>query len=46
MGDHTLNFLLKKASFANPILTQLVKEGRLPEICLHIIEELLFLMRG
>jgi len=46
MGDHTLNFPLRKASPANPILTQLVKEGLLPEIHLDIIKEFLFLVGG
>jgi len=46
LGDHTLNFPLRKASSANPILRQLVKEGLLLEIHLDIMEKFLFLVRG
>ena len=46
MGDHTLNFPLRKASLGNPILAQLVEKGLFPKICLDIVEEFLFLVEG
>jgi len=46
MGDNTMDFSLRKASPANRILTQLVKEGLLSKIHLDIIEEFLFLVGG
>jgi len=45
-GRSHSEFPLRKASPANPILTQLVKEGLRPEVHLDIIEEFLFLVGG
>jgi len=45
MGNHALNFLLREATPANPIFTQLVIEGLLLEIHLDIMEKFLFLVR-
>jgi len=46
MRNHALNFLLREAMLANPILTQLVKDGLFAEIYLDIIEKFLFLVGG
>ena len=46
MKDHALDLVLEKATPVDPILTQLVQEGFLPEIVFDVIEEFLLLMGG
>ena len=45
MENHALDLLLGEAMPVDPILTQLVQEGFIPEIVLDVIEEFLLLMR-